>query len=45
MGQLFQIWEPAKLERHKAAARDRAREKRLTLPATGGTPGGTGGGR
>jgi len=49
MGQLFQIWEPGKLEAHKAAARQRAREQRLTIPAPGGPgagPGGnTGGGR
>jgi len=36
MGQLFQIWEPSALERHKAAARDRARTQRLTIPAGGG---------
>jgi MraZ protein len=45
MGQLFQIWEPAKLEAHKAAARERARDKRMTLPAAGAAQGGGGGGR
>lgn len=43
MGQLFQIWEPRALERHKASARERAREKRMTLPAQQGVPGGGGG--
>ncbi len=42
MGQLFQIWEPGKLESHKAAARDRARAQRLTIPAPGNGPGGGG---
>ncbi|MPZ08894.1 MAG: division/cell wall cluster transcriptional repressor MraZ [Kiloniellaceae bacterium] len=40
MGQLFQIWEPEKLEAHKAAARQRARQQRLTLPAPGNSGGG-----
>ncbi len=31
-GQLFQIWEPASLERHMAEARNRARSQGLTLP-------------
>jgi MraZ protein len=46
MGQLFQIWEPGKLEAHKAAARERAREQRLTIPApqSGAGGGGSGGG-
>ena len=42
MGQLFQIWEPDKLEAHKAAARLRASEQGLTIPAANG--GFTGGG-
>lgn len=42
-GQLFQIWEPRALEREKNLARERAREKRLTLPLrhdgdSGGAP-------
>ncbi|MGD1879382.1 MAG: division/cell wall cluster transcriptional repressor MraZ [Kiloniellaceae bacterium] len=45
MGQLFQIWEPGKLEAHKAASRQRARDQRLTLPAAGGGATGGGGGR
>ena len=36
MGQLFQIWQPDALERHKAEARSRARSQRLTIPAGGG---------
>ena len=32
MGSRFQIWTPEALERHKSAARGRAREKGLTLP-------------
>ena len=32
VGSRFQIWEPDALERHKAEARIRAREKSLTLP-------------
>ena len=32
MGSRFQIWEPEALERHKAEARARARDKKLTLP-------------
>ena len=31
-GNTFQIWEPSALERHLAAARDRSRERGLTLP-------------
>ena len=41
-GQMFQIWEPAKLEAHKAAARQRARDEQLPLPPLGGGPGGGG---
>lgn len=41
MGNLFQIWEPGRLAAHKAAARQRARDKRLTIPV----PGAAGGGR
>jgi len=40
MGQLFQIWEPGKLEAHKASARERARTQGLTIPAVGNTGGG-----
>lgn len=32
MGSIFQIWEPDRLEAHKANARQRAREQKLTLP-------------
>jgi MraZ protein len=35
LGRIFQIWEPAAAERRRAEARDRARERSLTLP--GGT--------
>ncbi|MEQ8354878.1 MAG: cell division/cell wall cluster transcriptional repressor MraZ [Kiloniellaceae bacterium] len=35
LGHMFQIWEPAKLVAHKAAARARAREKKITLPSPG----------
>ena len=45
MGQLFQIWQPGKLEAHKAAARQRARDQRLTLPGIGHNSGATGGGQ
>ncbi len=48
MGQLFQIWEPGRLEAHKAEARERARQQRLTLPGIGHNSGGGfsgGGGR
>ena len=47
MGTLFQIWEPGRLAAHKAAARQRAREQRLTIPAPGHPtgPGPDGGGR
>ncbi|MGF1593615.1 MAG: division/cell wall cluster transcriptional repressor MraZ [Kiloniellaceae bacterium] len=38
MGDLFQIWEPGRLAVHKAAARQRAREQRLTLPHPGNVP-------
>ena len=41
LGPTFQIWEPARLARHKVEARQRARDKRLTIPA----PGSSGGGR
>lgn len=40
MGTLFQVWEPGRLAAHKAAARQRAREQRLTVPAPGGAAGG-----
>jgi MraZ protein len=40
MGTLFQIWEPGRLAAHKAAARQRAREQRLTIPAPGAAGGG-----
>lgn len=33
MGRTFQIWEPAAAERRRAEARERARERRLTLQA------------
>lgn len=42
-GRTFQIWEPNALYRIKAAARERAREQRLTLPANT-KDGGSGGG-
>jgi len=32
LGRIFQIWEPAAAERRRAEARERARERRLTLP-------------
>jgi len=32
LGRVFQIWEPAAAERRRAEARERARERRLTLP-------------
>jgi MraZ protein len=32
LGRIFQIWEPAGAERRRAEARERARERRLTLP-------------
>ena len=35
MGKLFQIWEPGRLAAHKAAARQRVREQRPTLPGGG----------
>lgn len=34
-GPIFQIWEPDALESYKEAARERAREQRLTLPLRG----------
>jgi MraZ protein len=34
MGKIFQIWEPAAAERRLAEARERVRERQLTLPAT-----------
>ncbi len=33
LGRTFQIWEPAAAERRRAEARERARSRRLTLPA------------
>lgn len=33
LGRIFQIWEPEAAERRRAAARERARDGRLTLPA------------
>lgn len=46
LGPIFQIWEPEKLARHKVEARQRARDKRLTIPAPGsGVPGSAGGSR
>ena len=42
-GRTFQIWEPNALHLIKAAARKRAREQRLTLPANANA-GGSGGG-
>ena len=41
LGPMFQIWEPSQLARHKAAARERARDNKSTIPA----PGTSGGGR
>ena len=35
MGTLFRIWEPGRLQAHMAAARQRARERELTIPAPG----------
>jgi MraZ protein len=32
LGRIFQIWEPAAAERRRAEARERARERGLTLP-------------
>lgn len=34
LGRIFQIWEPAAAERRRAEARERARARGLTLPAT-----------
>jgi MraZ protein len=34
-GPIFQIWEPDALESYKEAARERARDQRLTLPLRG----------
>jgi len=45
MGQLFLIWQPAKLEAHKAAALQRASEQGLTIPAAQSASGSAGGGR
>jgi MraZ protein len=42
MGTLFQIWEPGRLAAHKAAARQRVREQRPTVPAPGQPSGGGG---
>lgn len=42
MGTLFQIWEPGRLAAHKAAARQRARDQRLVIPALGQGAGGGG---
>jgi MraZ protein len=33
LGRIFQIWEPAAAERRRVEARERARARRLTLPA------------
>ncbi len=33
LGRIFQIWEPLAAERRRAEARDRARDRGLTLPA------------
>jgi MraZ protein len=35
LGRIFQIWEPAAAERRRAEARERARERGLTLPGVG----------
>ena len=35
VGRNFQVWEPAAAERRKEQARDRARERGLTIPALG----------
>lgn len=37
MGRTFQIWEPAAAERRRTEARERARERGLTLRTAGGT--------
>lgn len=34
LGRTFQIWEPAAAERRRAEARERARERRFTLPGS-----------
>lgn len=36
LGPMFQIWEPARLAEHKAAARERARLNKSAIPAPGG---------
>ncbi len=35
LGRIFQIWEPEAAERRRAQARERARSKNLSLPASG----------
>jgi MraZ protein len=35
-GRMFQLWDPARYEEHRAAVRERARRQGTTLPARGG---------
>ncbi|MBN8927976.1 MAG: cell division/cell wall cluster transcriptional repressor MraZ [Rhodospirillales bacterium 69-11] len=39
LGKTFQIWEPQAAERRRAEARERARERRFTLPGSAPLPG------
>ena len=40
LGKMFQIWEPEAARKHNEQARERARERALTMRATGATPAG-----
>jgi DNA-binding transcriptional regulator/RsmH inhibitor MraZ len=44
LGAMFQLWDPASYEEHRAAVRERSRRQGTTLPPRGGVTRRPGGG-